>query len=1291
MAHPTAPINTFNIDWAKVKTWAQQQKIPTNAVNDVYTLDQARIAQGGYGMSNSERTRAIEAAAGLNYSSALPTDSPRASNVIGNTVSNVQQIGVGLMPTRLASNIWDTLKNTVEDIADPARLKGATPEQTLANLLSNTVASWVPGAADVGTFLKADAKGYKAGLDALATQPVSTFLDVMPALHGLSMGVGEVAARSAIGDALSERLGMSTEALGRMGAVRMAGKGVGSIKVGSKDDVFLDAEGNSVTRTPTLQERLSKAVLSHGGFGKQISDAAHALMSTGTKYTNHYRKITSDLTGKVAKLTPDVTDKAGNVLQKGTLSVFNEVMHSGREASDIMNDDKIPLDVREAVKAYEPWEQWHREYMLESGKLTPLKLPDGTTAYYESTSHLFGLRKSTDDALAKAAKASEKADGINEQALKLDGAYTPLITRITEIKDAIAGTVNMQPEVSKTYLNMFGRLTGRDGLLETMQKAVNEKDWVTLRDAAKKADKAMSNKTVQGWRQVPMLNELSNLVHVTFEYAKQRAKMDKDFEDAYSGRYAKSKSRSAEALNKKAQQATDKFMAAVRKNPPAEYRDVVLSKFFDNFLASDKAETYMDESAKYLKEHGYNQEVIDRIRSDPRKLYELVVAVSDPTFRDPFIPNMTPGDHAQFMNSALKEVDDLRARGYKPMYVPTVSGAAAGAAYLRDDRIYVNPTKYPTISSGFKKAMDMSSTVNDVMLGVSRATKEALGKDATLEFVDQILRPMLHTGTSLRQALVKANLHRVAGDTSGTALAVTDDLIHNQYGLSKFNVSELLGMGQEEVGLHPDETYYISTDVLNQVNKLVSRDQFPLHGAWDKATGVFKFSILGLSPRYTAHILFGGTMLLALRVGPDAFTMIGKAAKAVHAYHNGLDESAIPEEVFQGAAQKGSPDVQVHWRGGKQMGYMNLQEKLISWGINPKLATAVQWARAAADVNFRFTNYISDMQRAIAYLDGAKHAERAGKFTDPLTGEVVPMTADRAHFEGMRAAERVMGNLQAMTPFERSIARKIMPFYGWTKHILKYVLTYPVDHPWRTMFLSTLATQNTDRFASGLDDRMQLLFFLGQPDASGNVSAVDIRELDPFRDVANYATIGGWLSSLNPVLTAPAVAIDPSIIYGNNVLYPNVTYNSVYGTNQAAASGTAIGAIEQEVPELKALDDALGLSSSARALKKSGGTNKDILNSLNIPMTEVQHLNLKQIAAKHEIDRYNQAKTEALNAWQTGDFSTLLQYPGTVPDPLQTGYNITPKELEKQYQEALAKYHGLPPSETVAPLPAPRL
>ena len=165
------------------------------------------------------------------------------------------------------------------------------------------------------------------------------------------------------------------------------------------------------------------------------------------------------------------------------------------------------------------------------------------------------------------------------------------------------------------------------------------------------------------------------------------------------------------------------------------------------------------------------------------------------------------------------------------------------------------------------------------------------------------------------------------------------------------------------------------------------------------------------------------------------------------------------------------------------MGFLTLQDWLAKRGINPRAANLAQHLAGAADLNFRFTNYISDMQRAIAYLDGMKAAGRKGYFHDAVSGERIDMTAERAQWEGMQAAERVMGNLQAMTPLERSVARKIMPFYGWTKHILKYILTYPVDHPWRAMYLSTLATQNTDTFSSGLDERMQLLFFLGQPDA----------------------------------------------------------------------------------------------------------------------------------------------------------------------------------------------------------------
>jgi len=63
----------------------------------------------------------------------------------------------------------------------------------------------------------------------------------------------------------------------------------------------------------------------------------------------------------------------------------------------------------------------------------------------------------------------------------------------------------------------------------------------------------------------------------------------------------------------------------------------------------------------------------------------------------------------------------------------------------------------------------------------------------------------------------------------------------------------------------------------------------------------------------------------------------------------------------------------------------------------------------------------------------------------------------------------------------------------------------------------------------------------------------------------------------------------------------------------------------------------------------------------------------------------------ALSAWQTGDFSSLMAYPGTVPHPLNKGYNVTPKSLQSQYRAALKRFPGLPPSETATPLPAPPL
>jgi hypothetical protein len=1423
---------TVATDWNKIRSWANGQKIPTTAVNNVYALDQARLQSGYYPMSNAERTRAILAAANMNYNTALPTDNPGPSDIWGNTIRNIQGIATGLMPTRLASNIFDTLKTSVEDITHPGQF---AKNGGLAGALTGSALSWIPGAYDLGTIMKSG--GITKGLEKLAEQPVTLLLDVMPALKAADLGAGAVAADTATGQALADRLGLAPKALGQKGLVRIAGKAIGQIPVtgnGLLTDqlgrAVLDADGHPIIGRKTLSQRASESAWAKGT-GKALSYAAHSLASISNSHTLKYRALVGDLQKQVAKLTPDTVDRAtGEVTRKGTLSIFNEAMHSGRTSEDLLNAPDIPLEVKEAIKAYQPWEEWHKEYMLNSGQIVPVAHPDGTVSFYERTrgEKLSAMSRKADIALERANAASAAVDEINGVASQAEAQFAPLRDEMMTIAHNYLSKLAVQAGKTDVYLAVAQRLMGSGGLLDRMDKAFAAGDWREFTNAAKDANRVLKSKqivgreevrridtvaghkaiinkggaetafkglkpnhvrlfkpesagleteegwttsyqaavreanggavykvniprgklwwmkdddgsvggkmsdadisdiidkqkqgldpearpislrppttavrvpSIEGWEGDPNLVRLKELIQHSYEFGKFRSEQVAKYKRAWEGSSEASRATSARALSEKAGRAVNEFMRASRREVPAEYRDVVLNRFMHNFMASDDKEIMLQKGAEYLrsKKNSKGEQLIDEqriqrmVRSDPRRLYELVVALADPTFKDPFLPMMNPEDHALFMNDALKETESLRARGEVPMYVPTTGARFATSPYLTDDHIYVNPVRYPTISSSFTKAMDLSSTVNDVMLGVTKATKEALGKDATLSFWDDTIKPMLWKGSDLKNTVYGYHQVELEGETAATMPGAIDALIEREYGHVPFNVKDLIDLDPEHVGLDPNETYYIPKVMKDQMEGLVGKGQFPLNGIWDKSTKVFKYAILGLSPRYTAHILFGGTMLLALRINPGSFAMIGDAAKMVKDFHAGkLDEQT--SSVFQGSTQYGTPDQNFHFSGGRSMGNLALQEWLARKGIDHRVATAAQWAEAAANINFRFTNHISDMQRAIAYLDGQKHAGTHGWINDPITGEKVELTAERAHWEGMRAAERVMGNLQAMTPLERSVARKIMPFYGWTKHILKYVLTYPVDHPWRTSFLSVLSTQNTDSFASGLDARMQLLFFLGSPDSSGNVTAVDVRALDPFRDVANYATLSGWISAMNPIITAPFAAIDPSIIYGSNTLHPQVDYSSLYGTNVAQPSGGWLSAIEQEIPEVGALDSALGFSAQARAIKREGGSAalKDTLSSLGFPWTP-QKLNLQQISAKHEVDRYNQAKNDALTAWQTGDFSALLKYPGTVPDPLQSGYNITPLVLYRQYQRAQKAYPGLPPSETIASLPAPAL
>ena len=189
-------------------------------------------------------------------------------------------------------------------------------------------------------------------------------------------------------------------------------------------------------------------------------------------------------------------------------------------------------------------------------------------------------------------------------------------------------------------------------------------------------------------------------------------------------------------------------------------------------------------------------------------------------------------------------------------------------------------------------------------------------------------------------------------------------------------------------------------------------------------------------------------------------------------------------------------------------------------------------------------HYVVRLQRTVAMPWTAQPRRRGDFARHPITddyGHPIQMTRERALMEGQKHAMDVFGDLRRMSPFERTVARTVVPFYGWEKHASSSTSSkLPADHPWRAMMLANMAEFGLGEDPkAGLPSRYQFLFFLGKPDDQGNVTALDLQSHETLSGTwPTTPPSGGVISSLNPMITAGVSYIDPSIIYGGNEPVP---------------------------------------------------------------------------------------------------------------------------------------------------------
>lgn len=186
---PNLPAATARLSkkYATLASQAQSAGISPTAYNAVLQYDAQRVGQGAQPLSNDQTALALRAA----DTQLTPTAPPQRSiwNVPGNAISDITDIAQSIpkLPIGLFNTVKD-LPNFPKRIAE-AQAAGANPITALAQAPGVNL---IPGSYVVGQA----AKGPE-GLRELATHPVQTALDVLPAASKLAEGT-EVAKAAAL-------------------------------------------------------------------------------------------------------------------------------------------------------------------------------------------------------------------------------------------------------------------------------------------------------------------------------------------------------------------------------------------------------------------------------------------------------------------------------------------------------------------------------------------------------------------------------------------------------------------------------------------------------------------------------------------------------------------------------------------------------------------------------------------------------------------------------------------------------------------------------------------------------------------------------------------------------------------------------------------------------------------------------------------------------------------------------------------------------------------------------------
>lgn len=614
--------------------------------------------------------------------------------------------------------------------------------------------------------------------------------------------------------------------------------------------------------------------------------------------------------------------------------------------------------------------------------------------------------------------------------------------------------------------------------------------------------------------------------------------------------------------------------------------------------------------------------IMARFPNDPETVARITEAVAKRNYAD--LPGFTVKELRALQNEVQATWQELKAAGLEPVFVHRVSPDKVGQ--IANPR--VSPT--PVRPSQFRDStLDFTPHVNDITVAISHQAMELLSQRASQGFSTELLQRFGRDEASLVQEYMAAARTQTSRNPAIDQLTHANKLMQREW--TPFDPSSVLSPNAvKTLGIQGDRVWLPKT-VANTLKRMQAPNAPRITALFDPVMNVFRTSILPLSPRWHIYNIFGGGVATATALPtwrPDRIWSYARdAAKMVKTG----DFSSLPEQVRFGLGSMTRDALDFQYRAGGTLRRLwdEGQAKV------PGLEAAAKGGQALIKGSYKLNQMFDDFYRAFSYIAGYDKA-----LTKGLSKEMAQKT-------GIELSRKILQQWDELTPIERTILRNVFPFYGFMQHILRYTLTYPFDHPVRASIMGSFARNELEDLGTGLPQTFLNSFFLGSPDANGNVKSINLRGLNPFTDVANYFTLAGFLGATNPLLTTALQSAGVDTQTGGPELYPSLRYDPDTGRLTADTGNPLLRLVENTIPQTRILTALTGMSSEYKALLQTNpaAARRMMMSQAGLPVV-MRDYNVPQEQFKAELrreDAEDQARNEAL---KTGDYSYAREFPG---------------------------------------------